>query len=69
MRYVKFQIYRETSASAGALSLFHIIKIEDDDGTDRTGRMDVGRHYSSFSDLKRHIEAVLGEEVHMAEVH
>jgi type I restriction enzyme S subunit len=57
--YLQAQLDYETSEQAGAVGVFQVISIEDDEGKDHTHLVDQGRHYASLDDLKVDLASAL----------
>lgn len=61
----------ETSERAGAGGMYQVDTLIDENGTDVTDRIDVGRHYNSDEDLKNDLSDIFGipvEEIHIDEL-
>lgn len=60
--YFQAQLDYETSERAGAVGMFQVISVEDEDGKDFTHLVDQSRHYASLDELRADIASVLRVE-------
>lgn len=66
--YFQVLLDYETSERAGAVGMFQVISVEDDDGKNYTDLVDQGKHYTSLDELKKYIASTLKVEARQIEL-